>query len=160
MSRLTQILRGKSVKPLTEKEAAVKYAIDHAGSGGSDLPDVTSDDNGKVLGVSSGAWNAVYPATNVFEATATASQGESDKVVLTLNKTAAELYAAVSAGKLLKTTTTLDGGTTVVTIVSVSAASTTADSTTTYAFAYFDEEGTLYACGSLAGTDAVVFTES
>lgn len=34
MSRLTQILRGKKIKPLTEREAAVKYAVDHAGSGG------------------------------------------------------------------------------------------------------------------------------
>lgn len=33
MSRLTQILRGKKIKPLTEMEAAVKYAVDHAGSG-------------------------------------------------------------------------------------------------------------------------------
>lgn len=34
MSRLTQILRGKKIKPLTEMESAVKYAIDNSGGGG------------------------------------------------------------------------------------------------------------------------------
>lgn len=60
MSRLTQILRGKKIKPLTEMESAVKYAIDNAGSGGgSGLPDVTSADNGSLLGVSGGEWAKV-----------------------------------------------------------------------------------------------------
>lgn len=34
MSRLTQILRGKNLKALTELEAAVKYAVENAGGGG------------------------------------------------------------------------------------------------------------------------------
>lgn len=62
MSRLTQILRGKKIKPLTEIESAVKYAIDNAGSGGgSSLPAVTSADNGDLLGVVEGAWGKVDP---------------------------------------------------------------------------------------------------
>lgn len=52
MERLNQILRGKKLTPLTEKESAVKYAIDNAGSGGGgggDIPDITEADVGKVL---------------------------------------------------------------------------------------------------------------
>lgn len=55
MSRITQILKGKKVKPLTELESAVKYAVDHAGGGGG-LPPVTSTDNGLFLGVVNGKW--------------------------------------------------------------------------------------------------------
>lgn len=40
MSRITQILKGKKVKPLTELESAVKYAVDHAGSGGGGSSDI------------------------------------------------------------------------------------------------------------------------
>ena len=67
MSRLTQILRGKKITPLTDMESAVKYAVDHAGgsSGGGDLPAVTSDDNGDVLTVVSGAWAKADPPTGL-----------------------------------------------------------------------------------------------
>lgn len=58
MSRLTQILRGKNVTPLTEKEAAVKFAVDNAAAGITGLPAVTAADNGKVLKVVDGAWAA------------------------------------------------------------------------------------------------------
>lgn len=52
MERLNQILRGKKLTPLTEKESAVKYAIDNAGSGGGGgggIPDIEEADVGKVL---------------------------------------------------------------------------------------------------------------
>ena len=86
MSRLTQILRGKKIVPLTELEGAVKAAMESAVNGEVDdalsdtstnpvqnkivkgaidaireLPAVTADDNGKVLKVVDGAWAAVLP---------------------------------------------------------------------------------------------------
>ena len=62
MSRITQILKGKKVKPLTELEHAVKYAVDHAGGGGGgELPDVSDVDNGSVLTVIDGKWGKAYP---------------------------------------------------------------------------------------------------
>lgn len=78
MSRLTQILRGKKIKPLTEMESAVKYAIDNAGSGGgSSLPAVTSADNGDLLGVTDGAWAKVAAPTEIIYVpfTVTENQG-------------------------------------------------------------------------------------
>lgn len=97
MSRLTQILRGKKIKPLTDIEAAVKYAVDNAGSGGgggsitvdsslsdsstnpvenrvitaaladATLPTVTNADNGKVLGVVNGAWDKMEIGGDTLE---------------------------------------------------------------------------------------------
>lgn len=76
MSRLTQILRGKKIKPLTEMESAVKYAIDNAGSGGgSSLPAVTSADNGDLLGVVEGAWGKVDPPAAELPAVSSTDNG-------------------------------------------------------------------------------------
>lgn len=97
MSRLTQILRGKKIKPLTEMESAVKYAIDNAGSGGgSSLPAVTSADNGDLLGVVEGAWGKVDPPTGGETFTVTLTN-END--TWTANKTIAEILTAHEAGK-------------------------------------------------------------
>lgn len=70
LERIAQILRGKNVKPLTEMESAVKYAVENAGSGGggSSLPEVTSDDNGDVLTVVEGAWAKAAPSGVGFDA--------------------------------------------------------------------------------------------
>ena len=56
------ILRGKPVVPQTADEAAIKYAIDNGGGGGSSLPEVTSADNGDVLTVVEGAWSKAEPS--------------------------------------------------------------------------------------------------
>ena len=60
------------------------------GSGGSDLPSVTADDNGKVLSVVNGAW----AADNVFF-NISATDG-------VLNKTWTEIYDAISVGKVCR----------------------------------------------------------
>lgn len=106
MSRLTQILRGKKIKPLTEMESAVKYAIDNAGSGGgSSLPAVTSADNGDLLGVVEGAWAKVKPTTGGETFTVTLTF-ESD--AWTADKTIAEILEAYEVGKRCVATTDED----------------------------------------------------
>lgn len=59
--RLRKILRGGKLTPMTADEAAVKIAVDNAGGGDAGLPAVTTDDNGKVLGVVNGAWDKTEP---------------------------------------------------------------------------------------------------
>lgn len=56
MSRLTQILRGKKLKPLTEMESAVKYAMDNAGGG---VMVVTEGDDSQTLDKT---WNEIFNA--------------------------------------------------------------------------------------------------
>lgn len=69
--RLRDILMGSNIKPVTSDEKAVKYAVDNAGGGGgSDLPDVTAADNGKLLGVDGGEWGKVDPPSELPAVTA------------------------------------------------------------------------------------------
>ena len=94
MSRLTQILRGKKIKPLTEMESAVKYAIDNAGSGGgSSLPAVTSADNGSLLGVSDGAWAKVASTAPMVVT------GTGDMSAVTITTSLADIKAEFDAGR-------------------------------------------------------------
>jgi len=72
MERLNQILRGKKLTPLTEKESAVKYAIDNAGSGGGgggggDLPEITVSDVGKVLTAAEDGAGGYVPTWDTVE---------------------------------------------------------------------------------------------
>lgn len=124
-----------------------------------ELPSVTAADNGDLLGVIEGAWGKVSAPSNIFVAMATLSQNESEKTVVTLNKTAAELYAAVAAGKLLKFSATVSEGVTIESCVACIAAKTDNDGTATYSFRYVDEDGAGYSGATFAGTDSVEFTE-
>lgn len=66
------------------------------GGGGSDLPEVTSDDNGDVLTVVEGAWAKATPSGGgVFQITDTYDSGEDTH---TLNKTWQEIYTAFTSG--------------------------------------------------------------
>lgn len=162
MSRLTQILKGKKVKPLTEMENAVKYAVDHSGSG-SGLPDVTSADNGDVLGVVGGEWAKTTPKSYApFETLGTAGTSVDEKDTITLNKTASELFTAVGEGQLCKITATMTVQETTVTnevITSVSCGKLTDGSgTTTYSFAFVAPDGVKFKVEDLSASDTVVFT--
>lgn len=96
--RLRKILKGGKLAPKTADEAAVKYAVDNAGGGGSELPAVTNADNGKVLGVVGGAWDKMEAAKEplVVEFTATESGGSISVSTTTL---VTEILAAKAAGR-------------------------------------------------------------
>lgn len=94
-TRLQKILMGVTTTPRTAIEHAVKYAVDHAGSGGdSDLPDITPSDNGNFLGVEMGEWALLPQSKEVvhisFNVTVDQSTGDlsgttSDDFNTTLN---------------------------------------------------------------------------
>lgn len=157
MSRLTQILRGKKIKPLTEMESAVKYAIDNAGGGGgSGLPDVTNADNGKVLKVAGGKWGkgdetsyAPLQLTGVID-----SSGES--ATLTLDTTASAIYEAAINGISLIVSAEITDGATSVFVPWFSAAQTTSGSDVTYDIRLMLTNGTMLFGEDLAGTDTAV----
>ena len=65
------------------------------GSGGSGLPAVTTDDNGKTLTVEDGEW---VPDNNLFVVTATILAGQST-IIPNFDKTIAEIRDAYNAGK-------------------------------------------------------------
>ena len=78
---------------------AIAAQIDEGGGGGSELPAVTSDDNGDVLTVVEGAWAKAAPSgggSDIFVVTYTDNNG-----TLTYDKTFAEIYAAYSAGSMV-----------------------------------------------------------
>lgn len=78
------------------------------GGGGSSLPAVTTDDNGKLLGVTGGAWGKVDAQTeNVFVPfTVTADQQGAN---VTTTADFADVKAAVEAGKNVIAKVTYDG---------------------------------------------------
>lgn len=84
-TRKQKILYGENITPKTGDEYAIKYAVDNAGSGGSGgLPEVTTDDNGDVLTVVSGAWAKAAPPTVTVDS-ALSSESENpvqNKVIL------------------------------------------------------------------------------
>ena len=101
MSRLTQILRGKKLTPLTDLESAVATALETTGS---ELPAVSGTDNGKLLKVVSGKWSkADAPA-----ALPTVTTDDNGNILKVSDgawaKAAAELPAvtAVDNGSILK----------------------------------------------------------
>lgn len=130
------------------------------GGGGSGLPDVTSADNGKLLGVSSGKWQKVDPPAaggGTFEVAGTVDTS-GEHATITIDKTAAEAYAAIAAGKLIKCAVTLGETQAQELILPVVAAKTTNDGTNFYAFRFVDASGNAYSAASLTGTDTLVFT--
>lgn len=107
--RIRRILRGKNITPKTADEAAVKYAVENGGGGGSGLPAVTTDDNGKLLGVVGGEWNKVVTDNGIvrvpftIDATQAEITGSTDAVF-------ADVLAARKAGKLVVATGTVNVG--------------------------------------------------
>ena len=78
-------------------QAGAQWHAKSGGGGGSGLPAVTSDDNGDVLTVVNGAWDKAAPSgggSDIFVVTYTDNSG-----TLTYDKTLAEIYTAIKAGK-------------------------------------------------------------
>ena len=94
-----QILRALDGETPTRNPAfsattnAILDAIEEGG-GGSGLPEVTSADNGKVLGVVNGAWDKTE-SKGLFVATITYSEGLAGYIC---DKTNEEILAAIAAG--------------------------------------------------------------
>ncbi len=65
------------------------------GGGSSDLPEVDSEDNGKVLTVVSGSWAAANPSGGGFKVTITEDDGTG---TFTLDKNFAEIKSAIQSG--------------------------------------------------------------
>lgn len=129
MSRLTQILRGKKIKPLTEMESAVKYAIDNSGGGG-----------------------------GVFTVPAAASMSD-DKLVLTLAYTADVLYQQVESGCMAKVSFDVESAAhdNICSISCLRRAS--GENTYSYWYSAMTGQGKVLATEMLSGSDYVVLTE-
>ena len=69
-------------------------------SGGGDLPEVDSEDNGKVLTVVSGEWAKAAPASGGGSAVYYI-HAEYDDGTLTVTETISDILAAITAGKML-----------------------------------------------------------
>ena len=71
-----------------------------------ELPSVTSEDNGSVLLVDNGAWgkgSVPAPASNDFVVTYTMTEDEqTQETVITADKTLAEITTAIEAGKFVR----------------------------------------------------------
>lgn len=80
-----------------------RYVLEEGGGGGgAGLPDVTDDDDGKVLGVVDGEWAPVTPDSHLpLYCIVSMTKNEQDKIVITLDKTAEELYAAAVSGRAM-----------------------------------------------------------
>ena len=76
----------------------IKQPTSGGGGGGSDLPDVTAADNGKVLGVVNGNWNKMdNPGKEQFVVNLTIDDAED--LSGTMDKTSNEINAAYRSGK-------------------------------------------------------------
>lgn len=91
-------------EPITNKE---KYLAEIAknGGGGSGLPAVTSDDNGKVLKVINGAWDKGTESGGgndfLVEFTITPGSGD-DPTTVTTQTSVDAIIAAINAGKIVR----------------------------------------------------------
>lgn len=74
-----------------------------AQNSGTRLPDVTTDDNGKVLGVVNGEWDKTEAANGIFTVTVTAESDPEDveSTVYVCDKSYASILAAYNAGTLI-----------------------------------------------------------
>ena len=94
-----------------------------------------------------------------FAVTGTMADGANSKITITLNKTAAEVYAAVVFGKFIKMTVDVAENHTVESAIPMMAIKESDDGTVTYKFRIVNEEGVGFSSAALAGTDALVMTE-
>ena len=132
-TRLEKILCGVVTTAKTRLEKAVKYAVDHAGGGASDAP---------------------------LEATGTVTiNPETGKQTVATDKTAAELYAAVYAGRAVRMTLSLNGGT--VTRTVWVDAQEAGGALYDFAFTTVSEEGGLlgFLAAGLSADGTVIFTQ-
>lgn len=90
--------------------------------------------------------------------TGTIGKNESQKTTITLNKTAAELYAAISSGKTAHVTYSTGENASTEMGCTCTGAKNTSGETVTYGFCMSDYSGTQYTASSLAGSDTVVLT--
>ena len=100
-------MRGASIAPKTADEAAISAAMKNGG--GSDLPAVTADDNGDILGVAEGAWGKVAPVSYApYDVPFSVTIGE--QTTATTTATYADVIAAHNDGKLLRADCDLGNG--------------------------------------------------
>jgi hypothetical protein len=163
-TRLEKILTGAAITPRNGLEKAVAAAMASIASA-LELPVVSAEDNGDLLGVDGGKWKKVAPPAPpqlVFETTGTMGEDTDHKETITLNKTAEELYDAIAGGKTVVIAgTVMTGGGATVDVVFVSSASCskmTVDATSVYSFRFVGADGTASSVDNLAGTDTVVLT--
>jgi len=133
-------------------------AMIEGGGGGSDLPDVTASDNGKVLGVVNGAWAKTAP----IELIGTLGKDD-DKDTITVDKTASELFDALKNGAFVKMVVEVeaDGAQYRNDITGFVSSGKLAGGNdgTIYSFSFFTPDGRFMVCNEAAETDPVVFTD-
>lgn len=121
-----------------------------------ELPAVAAVDNGSVLGVVGGAW---AKDSRTIAVIGTIGENEQNKTTITLNKTAAEFYEAVSYGKQVKISATIGESLTGEFIVWIDSFKFTSDDVTVYTFRFVNQEGTVYLADNLSANDTVVLVE-
>lgn len=109
--RLSKILRGKDTKPKTELEAAIKYALDHAGGGGSITVDEALSDTSENP-VQNKVIAAALAAAKPLIVNGTFAAGEGGNNTVTITTPLADIYAAAQAGRTVLLEYTEDGVTT------------------------------------------------
>lgn len=162
-TRLAKILCGVETTAKTHIEKAVAVAIDSLVG----LPKVTSSDNGKVLLVKSGKWQKGRASDCApLEASGVMSKNGEDKEVITLNKTAEELFAAAQSGRYVKVTTEVTIGTEpnvvtaeAITIGPINASMLTSGDYVAYSFALITAENSVFRAENIAANATVVLTE-
>ena len=165
-TRLEKILCGVATTAKTRLEKAVAAAMAGVASA-LELPPATAADNGSVLGVVNGAW---AKDSRVLAVTGVVTENESEKKVMTLDKTAAEMFEAIEAGRLVKFTCELIAGeepntmaVTITQILPIVAAKSEVGDTTVYNFVVhpsIDEDDEIFFVENLSGTDTVALTEA
>lgn len=90
-----------------------------AAVGGSDLPEVTSDDNGKFLGVTAGAWGKVdAPSGGTYDVPFTATM-ESGSLAVSTEASFEDALSAANEGNMVRAAVNMGSATTYIPLESV-----------------------------------------
>lgn len=133
------------------KVSGRKYVL--AEDSDKELPVVTSTDNGKVLKVNGGKWEKGTDNDTKYDPLQLNATMTSE-TTMTTTVTAAELYAAISAGRMIHAII----GSTQEMVVSFLAGKTGTGDDATYDFGFLAGAGVWFHTDDLAANDTVVFT--